>query len=121
MAAVLHRPAPTSSRLKVRDQQNVVPERASKNLPHCKYDRTPCPLNLHSRRSFAHSAIIIANVNAPSLADPALNGITVEFEHCKGDQSPHALEQDIKQYGVAPRSSLSQACRQTLEGQKGGR
>lgn len=36
-------------------------------------------------------AILIANVPAPSVADPALNGITVEFEHCKGDESPHLV------------------------------
>ena len=40
-------------------------------------------------------AILIANVPAPSVADLALNGITVEFEHCKGDESPHLVS--IKQ------------------------
>ena len=43
------------------------------------------------REMLGDEAILIANVPAPSVADPALNGITVEFEHCKGDQSPHLV------------------------------
>ena len=35
--------------------------------------------------------ILIANAPAPSVADPSLNGITIEFEHCAGDQKPHDL------------------------------
>ena len=56
-----------------------------------------------------------ANVNTPALADPSLNGVTVEFEHCAGDQNPHAeAEESAKE---AP-EALNDICTETLLGQK---
>ena len=58
--------------------------------------------------------LLIANAPAPSVADPALNGITIEFEHCAGDQSPHT---DALAAG-ADAQSLNDVCRETLLGQR---
>ena len=44
------------------------------------------------RKGLGDQKIIIANVPAPSVADPSLNGVTIEFEHCAGDQAPHTRE-----------------------------
>ena len=34
------------------------------------------------RLALGQGKIIIANVPSPSVADPSLNGVTIEFEHC---------------------------------------
>jgi hypothetical protein len=67
------------------------------------------------RAAMGPSKILIANAPAPSVADPALNGITIEFEHCAGDQSPH---RDATEYLAADDFSLNAVCRMTLLGQK---
>ena len=41
------------------------------------------------RKGLGPDAILIANVRTPSVSDPSLNGVTIEFEHCAGDESPH--------------------------------
>ena len=51
------------------------------------------------RKMLPPDAILIANVRAPAISDPSLNGVTIEFEHCAGDQSPHsdsASEPDLR-------------------------
>ena len=95
------------------------------------------------RAALGTAKLIIANVPAPSVADPSLNGITIEFEHCAGDESPHAAlragaagagvggtagpaaivdAEDVPAFRRAAaraRSfSLNAACTQTLLGQK---
>lgn len=67
------------------------------------------------RAAMGTSKILIANAPAPSVADPALNGITIEFEHCAGDQRPH---QDAMDHSTAGVFSLNAVCRRTLLGQK---
>ena len=42
------------------------------------------------RKAMGQAKVLIANAPAPSVADPALNGITIEFEHCAGDQVRNA-------------------------------
>lgn len=67
------------------------------------------------REAMGPSKILIANAPAPSVADPALNGITIEFEHCAGDQNPH---QEAEEHIGAGDISLNAVCRNTLLGQK---
>lgn len=97
----------------------------------------PCPryYTARLRAALGTAKLIIANVPAPSVADPSLNGITIEFEHCAGDESPHAAlragtagpaavvdAEDVAAFRRAAaraRSfSLNAACTQTLLGQK---
>ena len=67
------------------------------------------------RKAMGPAKILIANAPAPSVADPSLNGITIEFEHCAGDQRPH---QDAAESSSAGDFSLNAVCRNTLLGQK---
>jgi len=71
------------------------------------------------RQMLGERALLIANVNAPALADASLSGVTVEFEHCKSDQSPHqqaGVAAGAGKAGAASRS-LSDVCEQMLRGQ----
>jgi hypothetical protein len=70
-------------------------------------------------------SILIANAGPGLVSDPSLNGISIEFEHCSGDQNPHRAsdsEPATSQARLsAPRvesQSLSDACRQTFLGQR---
>lgn len=56
------------------------------------------------RQALGPDRLFLANVNVPTTADPSLNGITVEFEHCRP-----APGQNV--------SVLSSACREALRGQ----
>eukprot|EP00041_Stephanoeca_diplocostata_P011015 m.177753 g.177753 ORF g.177753 m.177753 type:complete len:405 (+) comp18380_c0_seq3:414-1628(+) len=69
------------------------------------------------RQALGTDKIIIANVPAPATPDPNLNGITVEFEHCRGDENPHeTTEHDTFIADNVP--ALSYVCEQTLLGQQ---
>ena len=66
--------------------------------------------------------LLIANVNSPHAADPSLDGVTVEFEHCAGDQSPHlqaAVEarEGAASAAAATEQALSDECMSILQGQ----
>lgn len=67
------------------------------------------------RLALGNDKIVIANVPIPAYPDPNLNGITVEFEHCRGDQNPHDAAVDGLSVGTS--LTLSYACEQTLLGQ----
>ena len=68
------------------------------------------------RVALGPEALLVANAPAPAVADPSLNGITIEFEHCAGDQRPHTERTTVGGIGDPPR--LNEVCRQTLLGQK---
>ena len=67
------------------------------------------------RKAMGPAKILIANAPAPSVADPSLNGITIEFEHCAGDQRPH---HDAAESSSAGDFSLNAVCRNTFWGRK---
>ena len=62
------------------------------------------------RQALGNDKLIIANVPVPAVSDPEIDGISIEFEHCKGDEAPHL--------GSGGGSTLSAACAQTLLAQK---
>lgn len=87
------------------------------------------------RAALGPEKIIIANAAMPATADPALNGVTVEFEHCAGDENPHLRRsgggggggvdwhsQRLQAVtgGVRSRGgfALNDVCTQAFEGQK---
>ena len=55
---------------------------------------------------------LIANVPVPAVSDPNLDGVTVEFEHCRGDQKPHRAARGYEAAALRPE------CVQTLLAQK---
>ena len=71
---------------------------------------------LSLRKALGPKAIMIANAPSPALSDMALNGITIEFEHCAGDERP--LLRQLQQQASATTTGLNDVCRQTLLGQK---
>eukprot|EP00040_Diaphanoeca_grandis_P039774 m.260109 g.260109 ORF g.260109 m.260109 type:complete len:417 (+) comp39228_c0_seq1:100-1350(+) len=88
------------------------------------------------RKAVGPKGILIANANTPAMADPSLNGITVEFEHCAGDQDPHVANLNPNEgdndtatkvvgttrtsasSGPPPPPTLNDVCLQTFLGQK---
>jgi hypothetical protein len=75
------------------------------------------------RKVLPPQSIIIANAGAGFISDPSLNGITVEFEHCAGDQNPHATAGAAAGAAAAPgaaelQPTLNDVCRQTFLGQR---
>ena len=63
------------------------------------------------RQALGDDKLILANVPVPALSDPSLDGVTIEFEHCKGDEAPHLGS-------GSSGSALSAACAQTPLAQK---
>lgn len=70
------------------------------------------------RVALGPEALLVANAPAPAVADPSLNGITIEFEHCSGDQRPHDTTEGTTVGDVVGPPRLNEVCRQTLLGQK---
>eukprot|EP01048_Picozoa_sp_COSAG05_P008888 COSAG05_NODE_700_length_7863_cov_8.211618_2_plen_287_part_00 len=80
------------------------------------------------RRALGRDALLVANAPAPAVSDPSLNGITIEFEHCAGDQRPYLTASGLQAQDLGARSepgmkltpvvALNDVCRQTLLGQK---